>query len=168
PASDPWLRDHVGRLVKCVRFDRRSKACQPADVPPELVSAIQARTTDRGLRVLDAVICDPVMRPDGSILDAPGYSEADLVLFVSDEGDPPRIPQVPTDAEVRAAFAELWRPFAEFPYAHDAARGVMLAALLTAVTRPTLPTAPAFAFDAPKAGSGKSLLAESVSWLCGV
>lgn len=166
--TDAWLRDYVGRLVKCERFDKRSKQWEPADVPPDLVSAIQGKTTDRGLSILEGVTSDPVMRPDGSILDVPGYSQQDRLLFVSDENDSPRVPLVPTDAETRVAFEELWLPFAEFPFAGAADRGVMLAALLTAVVRLMLPTAPAFAFDAPKAGSGKSLLAESTSWLCGV
>jgi hypothetical protein len=41
----------------------------------------------------------------------------------------------------------------------------MLAALLTAVERPVLPTAPALAFDAPVQGSGKTLLARCVGYL---
>ncbi len=44
----------------------------------------------------------------------------------------------------------------------------MLAALLTAVVRALLPTAPGFLFMAPTAGSGKSLLASCVGVLAGV
>lgn len=166
-ADEAWLRDYLGRLVRCERFDKRSKTSEPVDVPPDLVKAILGRTGDRNLLKLEAVISDPVMRPDGSILDAPGYSAQDGLLFVSDEVDVARIPRNPTDEQVGVAFETLWRAFAEFPFADAASRGVMLAALVTSVMRPMLRTAPAFAFDAPKAGSGKSLLAECICTLCG-
>ncbi len=168
PSDEPWLRDYLGRLVKCERFDKRSKTWESADVPPELVKAILGRTSDRNLPKLKAVIVDPVMRLDGSILDSPGYSAQDGLLFVSDEIEPPRVPLEPTDEQVRTAFKSIWRAFAEFPFADTASRGVMLAALVTAVMRPMVPTAPAFAFDAPKAGSGKSLLAECICAVCGI
>lgn len=168
PADEAWLRDYLGRLVKCERFNKRSKTWEAADVPPELVKAILGRTSDRNLQKLEAVIADPVMRLDGSILDAPGYSAHDGLLFVSDEIELPRVPLEPTDEQVTAAFKAIWRAFAEFPFADTASRGVMLAALVTAVMRPIIPTAPAFAFDAPKAGSGKSLLAECICAVCGL
>jgi len=168
PADEAWLRDYLGRLVKCERLDKRSKTWESADVPPELVKAILGRTSDRNLPKLEAVISDPVMRLDGSILDAPGYSSQDGLLFVSDEIEPPRVPLEPTDEQVRAAFKTTWRAFAEFPFADTASRGVMPAALVTAVMRPMVRTAPAFAFDAPTAGSGKSLPAECVCAVCGV
>lgn len=170
-ATDQWLRTYIGRLVRCERFDKRAKKgeeWQPADVPKDLVEAIQSNTTDRRLPVLEAVISAPVMRPDGSIFDAPGYSERDHLLLESDELDSPRVPDAPTDEQVRAAFAVLWYPFKEFPFVDDYARGVKLAALFTVVIRPTLPTAPGFIFDAPEKGTGKTKLAECVSWLAGV
>jgi hypothetical protein len=167
-ADESWLRDYLGRLIRCVRYDKRSKSWEPVDVPPDLVRAILGRTSDRGLPVLEAVIFDPVMRPDGSVLDVPGYSAQDRLLYVSEEIDPPRVPMEPTDEQVSSAFNTIWRGLADFPYANGPARGVLLAAVVTAVMRPMLPTAPAFAFDAPKAGSGKSLLAACVCALCGV
>jgi hypothetical protein len=166
--DDAWLRDYLGRLVRCERFDKRSKAWEPADVPLELVTAIQGRTSDRNLAKLEAVICDPVMRLDGSLLDVPGYSEQDRLLFTSDEIDPTRVPMEPTHEQASMAFKTLWRAFADFPFADGASRGVMLAALVTTVMRPMLRTTPAFAFDAPKAGSGKSLLAECICAVCGI
>jgi len=39
--------------------------------------------------------------------------------------------------------------------------------MLTAIQRPVLPTAPAFGFNAHVAGSGKSYLAKTISWLSG-
>lgn len=63
--------------------------------------------------------------------------------------------------------SQVWAPVALFPYADATSRGVTLAALLTAVARPGLRTAPAFLFAAPSAGAGKTLLAECVVGLVG-
>jgi hypothetical protein len=52
-----------------------------------------------------------------------------------------------------------------FPFVDDVDRGVVLAAMLTACLRASLPTAPGFAFDAPTAGSGKTLLGKVVGIL---
>jgi hypothetical protein len=65
------------------------------------------------------------------------------------------------------AWNTLWRPFAEFPYASLGDRGSALAAILTAIVRRSLPRAPAFSFDAPSAGSGKTLLATCIAELAG-
>jgi len=70
-----------------------------------------------------------------------------------------------TAAELQEAFATLWEPFAAFPFVSAVDRGVALAACLTAIQRPVLGASPAFAFDAPRQGTGKSLLAESIGVL---
>ena len=52
-----------------------------------------------------------------------------------------------------------------FPFVSLSDQSVALAGLLTAVVRKSLPTAPAFAFSAPTAGSGKSTLVDIMSIL---
>lgn len=56
----------------------------------------------------------------------------------------------------------LANPFRGFSFAEDADRSVALAAVLTALVRAMFPAAPMFALDAPTAGTGKSLLAETI------
>lgn len=51
----------------------------------------------------------------------------------------------------------------EFPFVGEADRAVALAAILTATVRKSLSAAPAFAFAAPVAGSGKSTLVDLMS-----
>jgi hypothetical protein len=170
PITEAWLRTYLGRLFRCEKFDKRTNCWEPADVPKELVEAITSNTTSRGLNILEAVVEEPSMRPDGSILDEPGYSARDRVLFETGDntGTVPRIPDYPTDEQVRDAFSALWHPFKEFPFDNDCSRGVMVAALLTTACRATIDTAPGFAFDAPRAASGKTLLAQCIAYLCGV
>jgi hypothetical protein len=107
------------------------------------------------------------MRADGTLLAVPGYDPATGLLLLSGTGRPV-VPETPTLVELKAAAATLWRPFAEFPFVDREARSVMMAAILTAVVRPTLALAPAFAFDAPSSGTGKTLLGHCLLALCGM
>jgi hypothetical protein len=162
-----WLRDHIGRLTRFERFDKRSNSWQPASVPEWLSRTILARVGERDLPKLTGVITAPVMREDGSILDVPGFDAATGLLYACDVADTPRVATHPTYQQLRAAFAELWKPFARFPFVDDVSRGVMVATLLTSAIRAALPTAPGTVFEAPAAGSGKTLLAKCVAWLGG-
>lgn len=59
----------------------------------------------------------------------------------------------------------IWKPFAAFPFVDAASRGALLAAIFTAILRPSLPTAPLVASDAPNHACGKTLALEAVASL---
>lgn len=165
--GETWLADYLARECLFKRYDKRAKEWLPCNVPPALPQTILARFGARGLNRLCGIVTQPAMRPDGSILDVPGFDDRTGLLFVSERAAPPRIPQRPTPDDARRAVHELWQPFRGFPFDGPVSSGVMLTAILTAVVRPALPTAPAFAFDAPAAGTGKTLLASCLAELRG-
>ena len=135
------------------------------DPPARLVRQILSLGPQRRLNPLSAIATAPTIRPDGSVLTASGYdADAGLLLFLGDD-EAARIPLAPKRDEIEAALAALMFPFEKFPLVDAFARGGLLAALLTAVVRPALATAPAFAMDAPVQGSGKTLLASCVAAL---
>lgn len=120
----------------------------------------------RGLRPLAAIISAPTLRPDGTALIEPGYDSTTGLLLVLDGVDAiVPLPDRPSTEQAAEALAMLWKPFSEFPFVGPLDRAAHLGALLTAVVRPSLPTAPAFAYDAPVQGSGKTLLARCVAAL---
>lgn len=164
PVSADWLRNYVGNILWPKRFDVRTQKWSPTAVPRDLVDAVLAQH-DHGVPKLEAVIIDAVMRADGSVLSEPGYSERDRLLL--DATETTVVPEAPSDAQMRAAFAELWLPFKDFPFVDATARGVLLSALLTTAVRPSIGTAPAYAFDAPVAATGKTLLAQCVALMTG-
>ena len=105
------------------------------------------------------MISAPLMRPDGSVMALGGYDPKTRLLL--DVTEPLQdIPERPSPDELDAAWTRLWAPFEAFPFVGPVDRAVMLCALLTAVQRPILGTAPAIAFDAPRQGTGKTLLGE--------
>ena len=167
PVTPGYLLDYLGRAVRFERYDVRAKEWKQTDAPEKVAKAIAERTGERGLPQLRAVVTAPTLRANGTVLDAPGFDKDTGLLFVSDSPELRAVPVAPTLEIVRAALAELLEPFAQFPFDGPASRGVMVAALLSAVCRRSLPTCPAFAFDAPAAGTGKTLLARCVAVLGG-
>ncbi len=115
----------------------------------------------RDLKKLNAVVTAPTLRPDGTVFDKQGYGE-DTGFFFETEEEVVPVSSEPDQTAVLAAIDALFYPFREFPLVGPLDRGVLLAALLTAAVRSALPTAPAFGFDAPVQGSGKSLLASCI------
>jgi hypothetical protein len=128
----------------------------------QVIRAVLSLDVQRKLKPLDAVITAPTIRLDGTILDALGYDPATRLLFDGD-GQHPTVPLHPTGEQALAALTTLWDPFKEFPFATPLDCAVHLGAILTAAIRSVLPTAPAFSYDAPVPGSGKTLLASCIS-----
>lgn len=161
------LNQFLGSVIQYTKSDRHGRLSK-IDPPPNLARRILALKVQRRLKPLSGVITAPTLRLDGSVLEKPGYDPAtQLVYHRAEDDDHFDVPKTPTIDDCRAALETLWRPFTEFPFVDLVDRSVMLTALLTAAVRPVLPTAPAFAFDAPIQGSGKSLLAACVSAMAG-
>lgn len=137
------------------------------DPPLDLVKQLLALGPERRLKKLLGLINNPVVLPDGTLLSLAGYDSHSQLYLAPAWDRLPEISSQPSHAELSEALETLWHPFKQFPFVSAAARGGMLAALLTAVIRKVLPTAPAFAFDAPTQGSGKTLLANCVGELAG-
>lgn len=153
------------RPAKPAEEGEEQKEPTPIDPPMALIKQVISLGESRGLRPLVGVVDMPIMRLDGTAVDSAGYDPTTRLLVQANVRGV--IPDNPTDAEVDAALEKLWSPFRMFPFVDSRARGGMLAAVLTAVLRRVLPTAPAFAFDAPTQGSGKTLLAQTVGALAG-
>ena len=98
------------------------------------------------------VTSSPTLLEDGRIGSLPGYDpQFDAADFPAYAGSGAQ------------ALKELRVLLHEFPFADAASESAALAAILTAVSRPTLRTAPAFIVTAHDLGSGKSTLAELIA-----
>ena len=131
------------------------------DCPPKVANVFLSRAGFWRLLTLRGIVNAPILRPDGSILTAPGFDEeTGLLLHSSIEWPaPPSLSREAVESAVRC----LLEPFAEFPFRSDADQSVLVSGILTALQRRLLESAPAHAFDAPAQGSGKSLLADCVA-----
>lgn len=169
PVTGPWLRTHLETIAHWLRFDKRANEWQATDAPGDLHGRILHNRGGWSVPELTGVVRGPILRPDGSLLDKPGHDPETGLLLMADHPDGwPHIPMNPSHDQVREAVKALWEPFEHYPFIDDLSRSVQLSALLTAVQRPMLETAPGFAYNAYKAGSGKTKLAKATAWLGGV
>jgi hypothetical protein len=161
PVTCPWLRNKMEKL--CTFTKVKKTTTYPVLCPPEIVERILASRGEWTMSVLDGVANLPFMRLDGSIVHRCGYDPETKVYLVRDFDILMDKLQKPTKARVEKALKLIFAPFREFPFAGAVDRGVLLAAILTAAIRPSLPTAPGFFVGAPVFGSGKTLLAQTVA-----
>jgi len=167
PQNEHGLRYLAGGLAQFWRWHKPPNG-SPVETlenpPPGVCKSILALREGRRLKPLDAVISAPTLRPDGRVLSSLGYDENTRLLFDSDD-IPQFVPHSPTREQAEAALKTVWGVFETFPFVNHIDRAVHLAAIFTAVLRPTISTAPAFAYDAPVQGSGKTLLARCIGAL---
>lgn len=141
----------------------------PSHPPDWAVSGVSARGEWPRIRPIEAVVEAPTMRPDGSILDRPGWDRATF-LYYEPNADFPEVPTRPTRDDARGAAEVLLRPVVDFPFADDcgdggaAHRSAWLAAMLTPLARFAIDgPCPLFAFDANAPGSGKTKLTDLIA-----
>jgi hypothetical protein len=169
PMDVDRLAVEIGRRVCCVTKQMVAGAERMVECDPsvKLVKMVQSLLLESRFRKLRAITDIPVLRRDGSMV-KDGYCKETQLVVRALPGVAEMVPEGSVSVqEAERALKVLWEPFVQFPFVSEADRGGMLAALLTAVLRPVLPTAPAFGMDAPTQGSGKSLLCRCVGWLSG-
>ena len=128
--------------------------------PVPVMRALQDRPKLEGVRRLGAVSSTPLVTPSGRIVEGEGY-HPELQLLVDYGGRSFRpVPESPTEDDVRAALAACMAPMDGYRFADGASRTVALSGVLTALSRPLLPSAPIHGVSAERAGSGKTKLAQ--------
>lgn len=145
------------------RLDKRTDRWVRTDCPMRLAETYLAREGNWRLRVLTGLINSPTLREDGSILDQPGHDVQTGLLFDPQGQRFPALPRDPDRNTAMRALDYLKDLIATFPFVTPADRSVALSAILTTLIRRSLPTAPLHAFNAPSAGSGKSMLVDLAS-----
>ncbi|MEO9296957.1 bifunctional DNA primase/polymerase [Devosia alba] len=160
PVVAAWLREQFALTAKWLR--ETEEGPKRIDPPSQASLAYLARVGDWRAPFLQGVIQSPTLRADGTMLQEPGYDAASALLYDPGNVVFESVPEIPSKADAEHAIASLAEPFRDFCFASAADRSVTVAAVLTALVRPMFPAAPLFAIDAPTAGTGKSLLAETV------
>lgn len=160
PASKHWLTQ---RWANCARWcvpGRNGNPPRPVDPPIKYAEHYIAAEGERNAPALFGILNAPTLRPDGSVLEKPGYDESTGLLYDPGATEFPPLPPEPTEDDARAALQVLASPLRAFPFVSKAAESVALALVLTALVRRSLPTAPMFLLDSPTPGTGKSLIAK--------
>lgn len=160
PAS---LRECAARAAYWAKYDKREKTWSRTIPPLNVLDALAARVRWK-FSYLEGVLCAPTLRPDGVVLQTPGY-DPDTGLYLDFGGTQfPPIPEMPTRDDARDALDLLARPFCDFPFKEPYHMSAVLAAILTLVGRFTIPgNVPAFPVSSTMRGSGKGLLVNVIA-----
>lgn len=163
------LRDKLCEAGEFLRFNARSKGWIAIDPPRDVAAVLLARVGQWNVPVIAGLITAPTLRPNGTLLDKPGFDAQTRLYHVVDIGLVIR-PGVhnPTREEAERALADLRDLMSGFPF--DDADGqpgvseaVALAGIITVVVRGAMDVAPLIAVRAHTPGTGKSLLVDLAS-----
>jgi hypothetical protein len=165
PVQPARLREDLTRVARWMkaRTTRDGEIEMIPTHPPEWsVAAVMARENWPNIRHLVAIIEAPTLRPDGSVIEEPGFDRTTGLLYIPNR-DFPRVPIRPTRADAEAAARDLLDLVSDFPF-KDGHHVAWLAALLTAMGRLLIDgPVPLFLFEANVSGAGKTLLCDLIA-----
>lgn len=163
PASPARLRELACEGADWQKYDKRGKRWEPALPPPWVIETLCARPSWPFLP-LEGIVCAPTLRPDGSILDIPGYDVSTGLYYDHNGTQFPPIPDTPSQADAQQARDALAEVFQDFPFRESHDRAATLASQLTAIARSAIQgNVPLVAVDSTTPGSGKGLLVDAIA-----
>jgi len=161
----PYLTELLTRSAYWERWNAKADDWRPINAPEKVAITYLARSGHWKLPELWGVITAPTLRPDGTILQKPGY-DPDLKVWYDPCGiEFPEVPERPTKSEATAALNDLDEAFDQMPFRENVDRAVALSLALTALVRRSLPAAPLGAITAPIPAAGKTLIADCIAIL---
>ena len=136
--------------------------------PQELVHHLLAREDRWLFPVLNGIAEAPTLRSDGSLVQDEGYDERSGLWLEFNGVEFPSISNKPTKGDAEISLEKLKRVISEFPFVttlkgESPSRSVALSAILTALIRRSLHSAPAHGCTAPTPGTGKTLIWNAVA-----
>jgi hypothetical protein len=160
----PILRETLDGVL-CLYAPNKRGDLEDVHPPGWFVELIDARGEWLGIRRLEMITQCPVLRPDGTVLDSPGY-DFETGLLYEPNFTPLPLPEVPLREHALAAVEELRDIVCDFPFVHPQHEAGWLSLLLTPFARFAFRgPAPLGVLDGSVAGVGKGKLAQIISVL---
>jgi hypothetical protein len=154
-------RYNIGRVEVNKKTEKKQwrKVLIPKDMVSRCIGSAEVGDTPN-LRHLHGITHTPVIRPDGSIFDRPGYDSVTKMLYLptQDMGSV-AVPENPSPAQIAEAKATIIYPVSQFPFVTPDDLANWLGCAFTPLLRPLVPPPYQFAvIEAPSPGSGKGYL----------
>ena len=166
PTSAPALTRELSVAATWEKYDGRSADWVRCDPPTRHVGILYDAQCFRYLPPLTGVARQPYFREsDGELIIHAGYDKTAQRFGVFDARE--FVIPDPTPDTARAALALLEDLLTEFHFVAPTDKAAALAAIFTAVVRPSLPHAPGFHVRAPVFASGKTYLCELIGAFAG-
>jgi putative DNA primase/helicase len=162
--GDYALLEDAEAVAKFVRLDEKGEP-RPCSPPMSLVRTLKDRKLRLRLPPLSGIVNCPSITVDGRVLDKPGYDPATGTLYDQLGVSFPPVPDFPDRVRAETAMARILYLLHTFDFETINDRAVALSLILSAIARRGLPFVPLHSFDAPVAGSGKSMVVDIASIL---
>ncbi len=171
PVNSDSLASLLAHHLYVYKMRRRpgGEIYQEETVPPgRSLSAVLAQRYWPDVRALHGIVGSPVLRPDGTLLQTPGYDRRTGLYYAAKVGMEP-VPARPTATETSEARTFLLDRFlGDFPWVGPSDRANYLGLLVTQILRPYVRSLTPFGLiSATTQSSGKTILSEGVGLLYG-
>lgn len=158
--ADARLWEMMSASAEWVKYDGRRDKLVNA-LPPEWAPKTLRARDQWPFPVLDGVSDTPVLRPDGTIHNKPGYDAGSRTFYAPGGVTWPTIKAEPTYHDAVAALAELAEPFCDFPFVTPSDKSAALALILSIIGRSAIDgPVPMFKVGSSTPGAGKGLVAD--------
>lgn len=163
----PYLVYILNSKICFQKFDKRvgeNGDFLPTNCPRPVAEGLLSKVGAWRFPVVTGLSHVPLIRFDGSITSQPGY-DPQTGSFIALNAAFLSIPENPSKEDAEAALSFLREAIASFPFDNPVSESVAVAAMITAVIRPSLNLSPLFLISAAAAGSGKSMFCDGLSIL---
>jgi hypothetical protein len=163
-ATRPIINGRLSRVATYHKWIESAGGYKEVKPPEDVVAYINDYHEYPGIRPIIGITETPLLRPDGVIVQEPGYDPKTRYVYLPNQSFPIVHDEMATQENAQWAFKLLSEIFADFPYVGAPHLSVPIAAILTLIARPAiLGSVPGFLFDASTRGSGKTLQADAIA-----
>lgn len=175
PATSSSLHLALSRTQRVFRRDKNGQITR-SDPPKSWGSLIMDRLVTTPERTpwsrIRYVTNSPTLLPNGDVVEAAGYHKESGIWFHKRGVEFAPIPQNPTRMQAREAMRTFEEIFCKFDFVtskpgqkwnETSGFSALMSTILSVFVRNLVPTVPMLAINAPVAGAGKTLLANTIS-----
>lgn len=162
PINAATLAKELSQCAAWEKYNTKHKGFMPCDPPARHIGILNDSQNYTFLPPLTGIARQPYFREsDGALVVKAGYDAASQRFGVFDERK--FVMPDPTENAAHAALDLLEGLLGEFSFVASVDKAAAIAAMFTAVVRPSFAYAPAFHIKASTVGSGKSYLCDLIS-----
>jgi hypothetical protein len=156
------LRDRLGLVVQPMKYSQKIGGWYPVNAPAEVLDALLSRGANSQLNQLKTLATTAYLSPKNELVTKHGYDAKNGIYLVKSGGVIAGQSCQPSKQAALESLSYLSSWLSDIPFKSEIDESVAVACLMAAVDRVNLDNIPLTAFNAPTAGTGKSLLVDVI------